>query len=433
LGEALCVIWNIADEQQQMEIIEKMPFTDFGVTCIFPQIPNIPPYHNNAIWPFVQTYFTWAAAKAANEKAVLQSIANIYRPAALFATNKENFVAENGDFAGTQINSSNMLWSLSGNISLVHKVLFGMKFEDDGLSFHPFVPEALQGERALNNFKYRNAVLNIKMNGFGNEIAIFMIDGKFSSTYLIPSTLTGEHSVEIHLSDKKISSSINEQPVSFSPPSPEVSLAGNTLKWKPVKDANSYIILKNGKRITSIQSNSFNIETNSTAEYQVIAIDKKVESFASEPILFAEGKYISTYQAEQFAAKSDSSFRGFTGNGFVEISTMLNRHLSFNINVESDGLYAIDFRYANGNGPTNTENKCALRTLNIDDKESRTIVFPQQGKNEWSNWGYTNSIKVNLTKGNHTIMLSLEDFDDNMNGEINQAMIDNMRIIFFGN
>ena len=112
--------------------------------------------------------------KPDNEKAVMQSIADIYRPAALFATNKENFVAENGDFAGTQINSSNMLWSLSGNISLVHKVLFGMKFEDDGLSFHPFVPEALKGERTLDNFKYHNAVLNITMSGFGNGIASFI-------------------------------------------------------------------------------------------------------------------------------------------------------------------------------------------------------------------------------------------------------------------
>ena len=47
----------------------------------------------------------------------MQSMADIYRAAALFATNKENMVAENGDSARTQINSSNMLWSLSGNIS----------------------------------------------------------------------------------------------------------------------------------------------------------------------------------------------------------------------------------------------------------------------------------------------------------------------------
>ena len=40
---------------------------------------------------------------------MIESLAAIYRPAALFLTNKENFVADNGDFAGTVIYSSNML------------------------------------------------------------------------------------------------------------------------------------------------------------------------------------------------------------------------------------------------------------------------------------------------------------------------------------
>ncbi len=430
LGEALCVIFDIADEQQQQETITKIPFTDFGVTCIYPQIPDIPPYHNDAVWPFVQTYFAWAAAKAGNEKALMQSIADIYRPAALFVTNKENLVAGNGDFAGTQINSSNMLWSLSGNISLVHKVLFGLKFEVDGLSFHPFVPEALQGERSLDNFKYRNAILNIKMKGFGNEIASFMIDGKASSSYIIPSDISGTHSIEIQLSNKKTNSNINEQPVYFSPATPEVSLENNMLKWKAVKDAATYFVLKNGKKITLTQNTLFNINKNETAEYQVIAVDKnKVQSFASEPILVTDKRNIFIYQAEQFASKSDSFFKGFNGDGFVEISTSINKKLAFNIDVANDGLYSIDFRYANGNGPTNTDNKCAIRTLDVDDKETGTIVFPQRGKNEWSNWGYSNSIKIHLAKGKHTISLSFEDFDNNMNGLINQVMIDYMRMI----
>ena len=430
LGEALCVLWNIADEKQQKQIVASVPFTDFGTTCIFPQIPNIPPYHNNAVWPFVQTYFTWAAVKANNENAVMQGIADIYRPAALFATNKENFVAENGDFAGTQINSSNMLWSLSGNISLVHKVLFGLKLEDDGLSFQPFVPEALQGERTLNNFKYRNAVLNISMKGFGNRISSIKLDEKLLSEPFILPTITGMHAVEIVLSNRKMQSSINEQPVYFSLATPDVILENDLLKWEAGKDAASYNILKNGKVIASVRNNFFSIDKNITAEYQVIAIDKnKVGSFASEPIFITDEKNIFVYQAEQFATKSERNYKGFSGNGFVETSTGINRKISFNINLEQDGLYSIGFRYANGNGPTNTENKCAVRTLNVDNKKEGTVVFPQRGKNEWSNWGYSNSIKIPLTKGSHIINLAFEDFDDNMNGEINQAMIDHLRII----
>ena len=92
-------------------------------------------------------------------------------------------------------------------------------------------------------------------------------------------------------------------------------------------------------------------------------------------------------------------------------------------------MYSIDFRYGNGNGPTNTENKCAIRTLKVDDKSIDVIVFPQRGKEEWTNWGFSNPLKVYLKKGDHMISLSFEEYNENMNGTINQAMLDYVRVI----
>jgi len=299
------------------------------------------------------------------------------------------------------------------------------------LTFHPFVPEALKGERSLDNFKYRNSILNIQMNGFGNKISSFTIDGKPTSAYIIPSTLKGTHTIHIQLSNNNtVNNTINHQPVYFSLAAPVVLADNNKLTWQPVKDAASYSVLKNGKQVASVQTNSFNIEKNGTAEYQVMAIDKnKITSFASEPVLITGDKNVKTFEAENFASKSDSAYKGFAGKGFVEISTSLNRNLSFKINIEKSGFYSIDFRYANGNGPTNTENKCAIRMLKVDNKETGTVVFPQRGKNEWNNWGYSNPVKLYLSKGKHTLSLLFEDFDDNMNGGINQSMIDFVRIM----
>ena len=48
LGESLSVLFDIADASSAKKIISKSPVTDFGVTCIYPQIPDIPPYHNDA-------------------------------------------------------------------------------------------------------------------------------------------------------------------------------------------------------------------------------------------------------------------------------------------------------------------------------------------------------------------------------------------------
>lgn len=433
LGEALCVLFGIADATRAKQVVANTPVTAFGIPCIYPEIPNIPPYHNNAVWPFVQSYWLWAAAAANNEKSVMESISAVYRPAAMFLTNKENFVAESGDFNGTQINSSIMLWSLSGNISIIHKVLFGIRFEEGKLAFKPYVPTALQGKRTLTNFHYRNAVLDIELNGYGNKILSFELDGRKTSSYEIPETISGKHTIRIMLDNQMPpSSSTNQKEIVFTLPAPVLKAEDGKFEWQAVEHAAGYLILKNGKKLMEANSSqtSLIVKPGTYAEYQVIAVDKnKKESFASEPVVVTNEKYTQILQAEKIAAKANQSYKGYTGDGFVETSTMVNKTIEFRVKIDADGLYAIDFRYANGNGPTNTENKCAIRTLSVDGKFVNAVLFPQRGKEEWSNWGFSNALKISLTKGMHVVTLSLEDANENMNELINQAMLDYVRII----
>jgi hypothetical protein len=430
LGEALCVLFGIADPPRARQIISSTPVTSFGIPCIYPEIPLIPPYHNNAVWPFVQSYWLWAAAKSENEQSVIESIGAIYRPSALFLTNKENFVAESGDYNGTQINSSIMLWSLSGNISIVHKVLFGIIFEDNKLKFSPFVPEVMKGKRTLSNFKYRNAVLDIELQGYGNKIVSFEVDGKMMSEFEIPETIEGNHKIKIVLNNQTpLVSATNQQEVVFTLPAPAVRLENQELLWQPFANATDYLVYANGQLVERTKRTNFQVKPGMLIEYQVIALDKNnVESFASEPVIVIDSKYLQILPAEDAAEKATHAFKGFTGDGFIETSKTKNQQIQFKVNAEVDGLYAIDFRYANGNGPTNTENKCAIRTLVVDKIPVSAIVFPQRGKEEWSNWGFSNASRVYLTKGEHLISISLEKANNNMNGEINQAMIDFMRV-----
>jgi len=429
LGEALTVLFGIANDERSKTIVSKTPVVDFGIPCIYPQIPGIPPYHNNAVWPFVQSYWALASAKVENEQSVLQSIAAIYRPSALFLTNKENFVAESGNFAGTQINSSIMLWSLSGNLALVHKLLFGIDFKTDKLIFKPFVPKALTGKRTLSNFKYRNAILNIEMTGFGNKIKNFSIDGVESEAQ-ISSSLRGTHHIKIELnsSDIKAASTTNKE-VIFSVTTPEVLLNGSVLSWNKVENAKRYTVIKNGIKLTETTKYSFKIKTKEFAEYQIIAIDtNKVQSFASEPVLINRKKQQIVCQLEDVLAASSLDYINFNGKGFVEISKQINQKINIPVTVKSNGIYSISFRYANGNGPINTENKCALRTLNVNGNFAGTLVLPQRGKNEWSNWGISNVIHVNLKKGKNVIKLTYELNNENMHGEINDALLDEMTV-----
>lgn len=430
LGEALCILFGIADEAQQKQIISRAPVTTYGVPCIWPDIPGIPPYHNNAVWPFVQSFWLWAAVQAANEKAVTESISAIYRPAALFLTNKENYVAENGDYTGTQINSSNMLWSLSGSISIVHKVLFGISFTENSLLFKPFVPAQWKGKRSLTNFTYRDAILNIDLEGHGNQVQSFLLDGKPMDKSEIPASLKGPHHISIVLtSTSLLEQSINKTASYTSLPAPLVTLQGKLLSWPKIPGAVEYKILRNGKLLRSTTALQLPLIPKEAAGYQVMAVDKQgITSFASEPVQVVNSRFIKTYQEEMYATAAAYPYKGFTGNGFIEIATDKNTILEIPVKIESEGLYLLDSRYANGNGPTNTENKCAIRTLLVDGKPVGVWVFPQRGKEEWSNWGFSNAIKIHLPAGNHTISLRYEPANENMNEIINQAMIDYVRV-----
>ncbi|WP_324671454.1 MGH1-like glycoside hydrolase domain-containing protein [Hymenobacter sp. GOD-10R] len=430
LGEGLSVLFGLAEGERAQQVVAKTPLTAYGISCIYPQIPGIPPYHNNAVWPFVQSFWALAAAKAGNEASVTESMAAIYRPAALFLTNKENYVAENGDFAGTQINSSNMLWSLSGSLSLVYKVLFGMQFQPDRLVFRPFVPRAFQGQRKLTNFHYRGAVLDMELQGFGNELATITLDGQPLPGAAVPATLTGRYTVRMVLRDKvPQQTAVTRVPNRFSPETPAVTFANNRLTWTKQEGVKTYKVLKDGQPLTSTASSELAISAASFAVYQVIAVDNLgLESFASEPLPVGTQAAGQQYQLETLAPKAALPYKGFSGSGFVEISKTKNRTLTIPVTVAEAGLYAVDFRYANGNGPTNTNNKCAIRTLRSGENQLGTIVLPQRGVDEWSNWGFTNAVLVRLEKGTHPLTLAFEPANENMNGDVNQAMLDYLRV-----
>ncbi len=431
LGEALAVLFDVADPEKAKSVIGKSPLTDFGTTCIYPQIPGIPSYHNNAIWPFVQSFWNLAAAKAGNEATLLHGLAAIYRPAALFLTNYENFVAQNGDYMGTEINSDRMLWSMAGNMAMVHRVFMGINFEPGGIALKPVIPEVYGGTRTLSNFSYRNSKLNIIVKGHGNQVASFKIDGNISDKAFFPASLTGNHTIEIEMKNNAFGDTkINLVENKFTLTNPQAKLYGTKLVWDAVPGATAYNIYKNGIVIKAISENQYEVNVDEFAEYKITALDdQKTESFSSEPILICTDSDQKIIEVETFAEKSKLPYSNYSGDGFVEISSSKNREINMNIVTSVSGTFLIDCRYANGTGPWNTDNNCGIRSVYLDGKYSGVWVFPQRGTNEWSDWGFSNILEVPLEKGNNKLTIKFEDWNTNMDGEINDALLDYIRII----
>ena len=426
LGEALCILLGIAGDEQKDKMFQSVPVMEYGIPCIYPQIPGIPPYHNNASWPFVQAYWTWAGAKSHNTGAVEHGIASIFRQAALFLTNKENMVAENGDYNGTQINSDYQLWSVAGDLAVTYRVIFGLEYEADGLRFNPFIPKSLAGDYQLNGLKFRNAELDIEVKNYGDAIVSFKIDGESVSGNRVPATLAGKHTISIIMNGKQTSSKESIAPGKFSPDTPVASLKSEELSWPQVQGASKYAIFRNSHKVAEINDLSYKIPSPEAGEYQVMAVGEDgTGSFLSKPVPYMISENAVTLEAEEFSAPSPGDVFGYSGKGFVALEKE-SKAFVFTLKAEAEGDYVIGFRYANGNGPINTDNKCAQRSLFLDGTYLGTIIFPQRGLDEWSDWGLSSPLTIHLIKGINNLELKFMDYNNNMNVEKNGFLLDNI-------
>lgn len=406
LGESLAILWDVATPDRARTITEKNPTTPYGVAIFYPQISDMPSYHNNALWPWVASYWAMANAKVGNEQGVIEAIGSVVRPAALFATNKENFRLDNGDIA-TELNSSNMLWCLAGNIALTHRILFGIEYMNDGLAFHPFVPEALGQPRSLEGFRYRDAVLNISISGYGSKIKSFKVNGKEQDPFIPAKKAKGELNVVIEMDDQPIEPLlVNRRPNASSPITPIAWLEGEQLVWNPIEYIDHYVVVKDGKRVAETRSTTW--DASEPGEYQVIGVaGDGIEGFASEPRSTRPAVIV-----ELTGADNDKT-------SVLEVP----------VNVPADGDYCVSLLYANGNGPVNTENKCAIRTLSADGERAGILVLPHRGKDNWDDRGWSNSVMVPLTAGQHTLTIDFRPENENMNIHTNHARIYGVKLV----
>ena len=203
LGEALAILYGVADEAKIQTIFANVYETTYGIPCQWPQYPewmdytsgDADYYHNGCVWPFVQGYWAWAASKENNADIFMNELENLAWLASQGDTFREFYRPEHG----TPDGSVRQLWSASGYLSMIYHGLFGMDFEEDCIRFDPLVPAAF-GTISLKNVQYRDMVLDITVHGPGTSIENFYLDGESETDPIVPASLTGSHTVEIYLS-----------------------------------------------------------------------------------------------------------------------------------------------------------------------------------------------------------------------------------------
>ena len=153
LGQSLAIISGVADAEQRASILASYPHGPMGPPVIFPQQPNMPIYHNRALWPFVTAFGLHAAVVGDNPRVANSAYDSLIRGAALNLSNMENYEWLSGlamwqdaaapELKGPVINSQRQLWSVGAYLGMVIEGVFGLQRDGDSLRVNPYVTASL--------------------------------------------------------------------------------------------------------------------------------------------------------------------------------------------------------------------------------------------------------------------------------------------------
>lgn len=100
---------------------------------------------------------------------------------------------------------SRNLLSDAAYLGLIYRGLFGMKFQEGSIVFSPNKVEGTNGLLTMNetisllNVKYRNAILDIYVTGFGTNVISFKLNGDVLELAEMDGWVTGRQVIEIEV------------------------------------------------------------------------------------------------------------------------------------------------------------------------------------------------------------------------------------------
>ncbi|WP_291755862.1 hypothetical protein [Cellulomonas sp. 73-92] len=141
----------------------------------------------HSVWYCWQAGFARAAARVGDASLVHQLIGQQARTAVLYKTFYEVTDARTGE----SWRWPGQLWHAAGFVSLVLFGLFGIRYDQDGMTFSPAVSPEFDGAR-IYGLRYRAAVLDIEIRGHGSRCET-TFDG--DRVEQVSTDCTGRHSV----------------------------------------------------------------------------------------------------------------------------------------------------------------------------------------------------------------------------------------------
>lgn len=426
LATALAVLCGLAGDHAA-DTLQALPRSNYGTPVFAPYKADTPTaYHNRAIWPFVEAYVLLAHAELQDIAGVEFSMVSLLRAAMAFGTNKENCHAATGAAHETVQSSDRQLWSVAGMLGIYYHGLLGIQYEHNNLVFNPCIPESFAGSHWFTGLRIRDMVLDIHLNGYGNEVCSVIINGK-AGLPIIPLDTKGHIQIELELLPADGSAAVASFPTAREDlPTPQwADPAPDMLAWHPVPSATRYCIYADGKPLLNTTKTSYPIKLPArllSRRYQVRALNQRTSSALSEPyeVLAPKARCIlhpcrigehTEYTVERRQAWLDT--RPCTANLLYEQANL------------AKGTYLIRICYCNATASLRDGDTCALRELRVDGERIAIIPLPHNTEpGLWEDYSFTAPVKMRIsTAGEHTFSLHLTPDCANTNQGLNQCMV----------
>jgi len=215
LGIAFAILFDVAKMEQANLIFENTPVSEHGITCVYPSFERYDTAdgmgfgrHSGTVWPHVQGF--WADAVSTCKKTDLfdNEFSKQYENALRYYQFAEIYHPLTGEiYGGRQERDKRGIvewkaepyqtWSATAYLRNVYMNLVGMNFSEKGIHFAP-IGSLLVEKVQLSSLNYRNAILNITINGNGNVLKSFKINGEETDPF-VSCDITGNVDIEIVL------------------------------------------------------------------------------------------------------------------------------------------------------------------------------------------------------------------------------------------
>lgn len=310
--------------------------------------------------------------------------------------------------------------------SMVVSGIFGITPTVNGLSFAPLVPSRFAERHRLRGFAYRGAVLDIEINGYGDVISTFAIDGETRGMPLVPPDLRGAHTVTITL--------VGASESAFAASVPAV---GYYPVFSTADSARLYVM---NEYIGSVAPTEFDpADYPAPMWYNLVynPVEGCTPRSMSTHLVLAPSDSVSFSVASMTRPGARTLRNKELSRIYSESTRFKNRSIAFDYDAPAEGDYLLMITYFNGLGIVNPMRSYVLRTLAVNGSPGGLVVFPQLEPSDWdvdAHWqtlrGTTIPAAIHLKSGNNRISLDYYAPDDeNFDHDANTLIADRIILV----